>query len=443
MSKIGLIIKREYSSRVRKKTFILMSFLGPFIIVGFAALIGFLSKSGKSNYKIIVFDEAKIYQQYISNDNPGAYELNYFSGNKGVEEAKLAFKSDTSSKLNQYDLFLYLPKNMYRTNGMRAKCFYREVPSNNVQRFIDRKVNDISDRIRVDIADFDWNTFEKLKGKINVDIIDIENQSNKNIQRKGLIGIMFAALVYFFIFTYSIQVMKGVIEEKTNRIVEIIISSVSSFELMIAKIIGIGLVGLTQFIISMGVIFIMSTTILSSVFPDLYSASVNSNNIGIVEMTNDNTSEIIQFILYEINWPSMFLFFVIYFVGGYLLYGGLMAAIGAAVDEETDTQQFLLPITIPLLVSLTMITRVIDNPSSTFAFWLSEVPFTSPVIMMVRIAMGIGDSGVEVWEIILSLFLLITTFIGTTWISSRIYRKGILSHGKKASYRDLFKWIKS
>ena len=139
----------------------------------------------------------------------------------------------------------------------------------------------------------------------------------------------------------------------------------------------------------------------------------------------------------------MFLFFGIYFVGGYLLYGGLMAAIGAAVDEETDTQQFLLPITIPLLVSLIMIPQVFDNPSSSFAFWLSEIPFTSPVIMIVRIAMGIGDSGVEIWEIILSLILLITTFIGTTWISSRIYRKGILSHGKKASYRDLFKWIKS
>ena len=160
MSKIGLIIKREYSSRVRKKTFILMSFLGPFIIVGFAALVAFLAKSGKNNYKIIVFDEAKIYQQYISDDNPGAYELNYFLGNKGIEEAKLAFKSDTSSKLNQYDLFLYLPKNMYKTNGMRAKCFYKEVPSNTVQRFIDRKVNDISDRIRVDVADFDWNTFD-------------------------------------------------------------------------------------------------------------------------------------------------------------------------------------------------------------------------------------------------------------------------------------------
>ena len=443
MSKIGLIIKREYSSRVRKKTFILMSFLGPFIIVGFVALTAFLAKSSKNNYKIIVFDEAKIYQQYISNDNPGAYELNYFLGNKGIEEAKLAFKSDTSSQLNQYDLFLYLPKNMYKTNGMRAKCFYKEVPSNTVQRFIDRKVNDISDRIRVDVADFDWNTFEKLKGKINVDIIDIENQSNKNIQRKGLIGFFFAGFVYFFIFSYSIQVMKGVIEEKTNRIVEIIISSVSSFELMIAKIIGIGLVGLTQFIISMGVIFIMSSTILSNIFPDLYSASVNINNMGVSELANDNTSEIIQFILYEINWPSMFVFFGIYFVGGYLLYGGLMAAIGAAVDEETDTQQFILPITIPLLISLIMIPQVVDNPSSLLSFWLSEIPFTSPIIMMVRIAMGIGDSGVEIWEIILSLFLLVSTFIATTWISSRIYRKGILSYGKKASYRDLFKWIKS
>jgi ABC-2 type transport system permease protein len=244
--------------------------------------------------------------------------------------------------------------------------------------------------------------------------------------------------------------MKGVIEEKTNRIIEIIISSVSSFQLMIAKIIGIGFVGLTQFIIWVSVIFIMSSTILSSTFPNIYSSNFQSEAIQLNEISNEQiqfknegVSEILQFILYEVNWPSMFLFFGIFFIFGYLLYGSLMAAIGSAVDEETDTQQFILPITIPLGFSLLMITKVIDNPSSTLSFWLSEIPFTSPIIMMVRIAMGIGDSSVELWEIILSIVILILTFIGTTFISARIYKKGILSFGKKASYRDLFKWIKS
>ncbi len=450
MSKLGLIIRREYWTRVRKKTFIIMSFLGPLLIVGFLALTAYLSKGGKNNYKIIVFDEAKIYQKYIGNNNPVAYELNYYTGEKRIEEAKLAFKSDTASGLNKYDLFLYLPENIVNSNGMRAKCFYKEVPSNSVQKFLTWKVNDITDRKRVEISDFDWETFEQLKGKINVDIIDIENQQNKNIQRKAIIGFLFAFFIYFFVFLYSVQVMKGVIEEKTNRIVEIIISSVSSFQLMMAKIIGVGLVGLTQFIIWIAVIFTMTITVLSTTFPDIYSASFQSQTIGLneagneeINIPNDATSEIVQFIINDISWPSMFLFFGIYFIGGYLLYGGLMAAIGAAVDEETDTQQFLLPITIPMIFSLTMITQVVDDPSSSLSFWLSEIPFTSPIIMMVRIAMGIGDSSVELWEIILSIFILIVTFIGTTWISGRIYKKGILSYGKKASYKDLFKWIKS
>ena len=332
---------------------------------------------------------------------------------------------------------------------MRAKCFYKEVPSNAVQKFITWKVNDITDRKRVEISDFDWETFEQLKGKINVDIIDIENQQNKNIQRKAIIGFLFAFFIYFCLFVCSTS-NEGVIEEKTNRIVEIIISSVSSFQLMMGKIIGVGLVGLTQFAIWIVVIFTMTITLLSTTFPDIYSASFQSqtiglNNVGNPEITiyDDTTSEIIQFIIYQIEWYSMFLFFGIYFIGGYLLYGGMMAAIGAAVDEETDTQQFLLPITIPMIFSLTMITKVIDDPSSSLSFWLSEIPFTSPIIMMVRIAMGIGDSSVEIWEIILSIFILVITFIGTTWVSGRIYKKGILSYGKKASYKDLFKWIKS
>ena len=206
---------------------------------------------------------------------------------------------------------------------------------------------------------------------------------------------------------------------------------------MMGKIIGVGLVGLTQFAIWIVVIFTMTITLLSTTFPDIYSASFQSqtiglNNVGNPEITiyDDTTSEIIQFIIYQIEWPSMFLFFGIYFIGGYLLYGGMMAAIGAAVDEETDTQQFLLPITIPMIFSLTMITKVIDDPSSSLSFWLSEIPFTSPIIMMVRIAMGIGDSSVEIWEIILSIFILVITFIGTTWVSGRIYKKGILSYGK-------------
>jgi ABC-2 type transport system permease protein len=239
--------------------------------------------------------------------------------------------------------------------------------------------------------------------------------------------------------------MRGVIEEKTNRIVEVIISSVSSFELMMAKIIGVGLVGITQFIIWAIVTMIMSITIFPLLIIDKFDPSLQMNSDELVNNSFkiDPNNEAIQFIINEVQWSYLIVFFILFFLGGYLLYSGLMAAIGAAVDEEADTQQFLLPLTIPMVFAILMASKVIDDPSSSLAFWLSEIPFTSPIIMIVRIAMGIGDSSVEIWEIILSLFLLTITFIGTTWLSGRIYRKGILSYGKKASYSDLFKWLKN
>jgi ABC-2 type transport system permease protein len=214
---------------------------------------------------------------------------------------------------------------------------------------------------------------------------------------------------------------------------------------MMAKIIGVGLVGITQFIIWAIVTMIMSITIFPLLIIDKYNPSPQNNSDELVNNSFkiDPNNEAIKFIINEVQWSYLIVFFILFFLGGYLLYSGLMAAIGAAVDEEADTQQFLLPLTIPMVFAILMASKVIDDPSSSLAFWLSEIPFTSPIIMIVRIAMGIGDSSVEIWEIILSLFLLTITFIGTTWLSGRIYRKGILSYGKKASYSDLFKWLKN
>jgi ABC-2 type transport system permease protein len=214
---------------------------------------------------------------------------------------------------------------------------------------------------------------------------------------------------------------------------------------MMAKIIGVGLVGITQFIIWAIVTMIMSITIFPLLIIDKFDPSLQMNSDELVNNSFkiDPNNEAIQFIINEVQWSYLIVFFILFFLGGYLLYSGLMAAIGAAVDEEADTQQFLLPLTIPMVFAILMASKVIDDPSSSLAFWLSEIPFTSPIIMIVRIAMGIGDSSVEIWEIILSLFLLTITFIGTTWLSGRIYRKGILSYGKKASYSDLFKWLKN
>ena len=324
---------------------------------------------------------------------------------------------------------------------MTAKCLYKAIPSSSAQKHLTSIINEAIELYRVNENQIDIETYRAIKTRVNLDIIDIEDPENKNIQRKGIVGFIFAFFIYFFILMYSVQVMRGVIEEKTSRIIEIIISSVSSFKLMIAKIIGVGLVGFTQFFIWILVITVTSVLLLHNLVPDIYSSTLQSQNPVTVNV--GESAQIIEFLLYQIHWPSMFIFFGVYFIGGYLLYAGMMAAIGAAVDEETDTQQFLIPLTLPMIFALSMISSVIDDPSSSLSFWLSEIPFTSPIIMLVRIAMGIGPSSVEVWEIMLSVGLLFATFILTTWLSSKIYANGVLSFGKKASYKELFKWLKS
>ncbi|MDB9990847.1 ABC transporter permease, partial [Flavobacteriales bacterium] len=415
-----------------------MSFLGPLIIVGFVLLTSYLSQENKEKYEILVVDESHLFNNNLRNSNK--YHLQWAPKEKNYTEVQEIFKKD-----DELDLLVYLPINLIKTNSMTAKCLYKEIPSTAVQKHLSNIINEAIELYRVNFNNIDISTYKSIKTKINLDVIDIENKENRNIQRKAFVGIALAMFIYAFIFFYSTQVMRGVIEEKTNRIVEVIISSVSAFELMIGKIIGVGLVGITQFIIWAIITMIMSVTIFPHIIKDKYNPSLQTDADEVVNNSFkiDPNNEAIQFIINELQWSYLVLFFILFFLGGYLLYSGLMAAVGAAVDEEADTQQFLLPLTIPMVFAILMASKVIDEPSSSLAFWLSEIPFTSPIIMIVRIAMGIGDSSVEIWEIILSLFLLTITFIGTTWISGRIYRKGILSYGKKASYYDLFKWLKN
>ena len=438
MNKIGLIISREYITRVRKKSFLIMSLLGPLLIIGFIWLTAFLNKNDKENYEILVVDESHLFDSILRNSQ--RYHLQWAPKDKSYEEIQQIFKND-----EQLDLLVYLPVNLIKTNSMTAKCLYKDIPSTQLQKHLTNIINEAIELYRVSYNNIDITTYRSIKTRINLDVVDIENNANKNIQRKAFVGIAFSIFIYFFIFMYSLQVMRGVIEEKSNRIVEIIISSVSTFQLMMAKIIGVGLVGITQFFIWALVTFIMSLTVIPQFIPDQYNPKIqiDSNNLSKSNEIVESSNEIIQFIIYDIEWSFLIFFFVLFFLGGYLLYSSLMAAIGAVVDEEVDTQQFLFPLTIPMIFAISMVSKVIDNPSSSISFWLSEIPFTSPIIMIIRIAMGIGDSSVELWEIILSLFLLVFTFMVTTWFSSKVYNKGVLSYGKKISYLEIFKWLKS
>jgi ABC-2 type transport system permease protein len=242
-----------------------------------------------------------------------------------------------------------------------------------------------------------------------------------------------------------------VIEEKSNRIVEVIVSSVKPFELMMGKIIGIMFVGLTQFIIWVMLSLALTTALSLTVFPDMMSpqkmaetAQMEQVAVGIeIEPVNSEAEEVGKefqdLIFNQIPWGLMIGLFIFYFIGGYLLYGSLMAAVGAAVDSETDTQQFILPITAPLIFGYIVAAMAIDNPNSVAVEWCSQIPFTSPIVMLVRVSMGAEGLALE---IITSMVLLIGTFIGTTWVAGRIYRTGILMYGKKASYKEMFKWLR-
>ena len=305
MNKIGLIISREYTTRVRKKSFILMSLLGPLLIVGFIMLTAYLKKGNKENYEILVVDESHLFDSILRNSTK--YHLQWAPKDKSYDDIQKIFKAD-----EKLDLLVYLPINFIKTNSMTAKCLYKDIPSTGAQKHLSSIINEAIELYRVTYNKIDISTYKSIKTSINLDVVDIENKANKNIQRKAIVGMVFSIFIYIFIFMYSLQVMRGVIEEKTNRIVEIIISSVSSFQLMMGKIIGVGLVGITQFLIWSLVTTIMSFTVLPRFLTDKYNPKFQFST---EEITKNNTlmntsNEIIQFIIYEIQWPYLIFFFI-------------------------------------------------------------------------------------------------------------------------------------
>jgi ABC-2 type transport system permease protein len=246
--------------------------------------------------------------------------------------------------------------------------------------------------------------------------------------------------------------MRGVIEEKSNRIVEVIITSVKPFQLMLGKIIGVALVSLTQFtlwiVLTMGIL----AAVQSTVFKDYYDPAAIAAQTQVtpdiakeIQMENVTQKKFDLLdpnnIINRTNWPLMIGLFIFYFLGGYLLYSALFAAVGSAVDNETDTQQFMLPVTLPLTLAYVLSAAIVENPEGQLAFWLSIIPFTSPIAMLVRVAIGIGEGGIPLWELILSMVALVVGFIFTVWLAAKIYRTGILMYGKKVSYSELWKWI--
>jgi ABC-2 type transport system permease protein len=368
--------------------------------------------------------------------------------NQFENTAELQFKNEFISieeaKANLYDdIYTSILHIKSVEKNAEVKMYYKKQPGFSTIAKIETTIEDVIRSAEIQKKfKITKEQLSEIQPNIKVKPISIDidgEEESKNVGISTALGFGGAILIYFFIFMYGVQIMRGVIEEKTSRIVEIIISSVKPFQLMMGKIVGIALVGLTQFLLWTLLTGIIYTIIMGVVGVDVAAVSQTG---GIMQQANvpqmsANPYQDIMEGFQSIPIFQILISFIFYFLGGYLLYGALLAAVGSAVDSEADTQQFMLPITIPLIFSFVVAQTVMQNPDGTLAFWLSIIPFTSPVIMMVRIPFG----GVDTWELLLSMFLLILGFLGTTWVAAKIYRTGILMYGKKITYKELWKWL--
>ena len=415
MHKIWLVIRREYLVRVKKKSFIIMTILGPLLMAALMIAPIYLANENQEERLIAVNQQS----DFLLEDT----ELLHFTSIPEFEVINL--RKDFN--LSPYYALLNIEKGKFI-------LYSNQQISLSVSRDIQRQIEQIVEINNLKEAGIDPQIIENAKTEIEITTRLIEKDgSSTNSHSEASMGIGFISgiLIYIFIFMYGTMVMRGVIEEKANRIVEIIISSLKPFQLMMGKILGVAAVGLTQFILWI-ILTIIISTIAELTFLDTSSMtneiSANEQSVILAQLAN---------ITGGINLTQILLSFIFYFLAGYLMYSSLFAAVGSAVDAEADTQQFILPITIPLILSFILIQPIMDSPDGALAFWMSIIPFTSPVIMMVRLPFGVPG-----WELLLSMGILVFTFIATTWLAGRIYRTGILMYGKKPSYKELWKWLR-
>ncbi|MBG6236335.1 ABC-2 type transport system permease protein [Pedobacter sp. CAN_A7] len=440
MNKVLLIIQREYLSRVKKKSFIVMTLLTPLIVAIFYGMMFYFSYKGVSgthNKIAVVSENANLTEQLANNKN-----RTYTYVNKPLKDMK--GELDKSG----YDYLLYIPSfELNQPQGIQvlgSKQAGLTLSSN-----IANDIEDLISNQKLKSSGISQQDLDKLKTAVDIDtkkINELGLEEDSSAGASTVIAYVAGILMFMFIMLYGIQVMRGVIEEKTSRIVEVMISSVKPFQLMMGKIIGIALVGLTQFLLWI-VLTASISTLVMKVFVDkdtLKEATAASSttpggmaNTQQMEAAGDDTFANIQKSVANLNVAKIVTVFIFFFLGGYLFYSALYAAIGSAVDSETETQQFMFPVMMPLLLGYVLSLSVVTNdPYGTMAFWLSMIPFTSPIAMMVRLPYGVPD-----WQLALSMAMLIIGFIGTVWVASRIYRVGILMYGKKTNFREMLKWF--
>lgn len=441
MGKIGLIIVREIKSKLTNKTFIVMTILAPLLITGFFAFIIKMSQSEKTEQNVLVVDESKLFKGKLNGND---YIALTFSG-ETLDEAVSTFYS------RDFTCVLWISPNIIEGGAGATKLFYKKSPGFAFQNFIKDQMERILYEDKLRANNIDPNVIMNSKQSVKLILEKVDDRGKTEEQSSfGFVGFISGALMFTFIIMYGMMVFRSVMEEKTNRIVEIVVSSVRPFQLMLGKILGIAILGIFQFVV-MGIITFLLTTTLSAIFLKEVKADLKvfeqqqelvrkqGTNVNFNQLKNfDDKLEVFDLMkkIQKIDFLEVFICFVLYFIGGYLFYSSMLAAIGSAVDSEADSQQFITPILIPLMIGYFISTKTILDPDSNTVFWGSIVPFTSPIVMMSRIT-----GGVPLWEILLSLCCLFFAFVLMTWIAGRIYRTGILMYGKKASWREIGRWL--
>jgi ABC-2 type transport system permease protein len=442
MNNTLLIISREYLTRVKKKSFIIMTILGPLLMTALIIVPVYLASKSQRSMKVLVVDENEFFINRFQDTPKTAFT--YQSGN--IEHLKQYALGD-----GEYDAVLYI---LESTQSLKSILYFREDPPTAFRSQLEGQMDRILfDKVMKDTFNIDPKKFDIIKSTTRSTVemrqIDEKGDEKKSFTELNRIaGMIFGFLIYFFIFMFASQVLRGVLEEKSNRIVEVLLSSVKPMELMMGKIVGVAMVGLTQFVlwILLTLFIVLGVNVMNpAFFNENTTEQVQTVSAPALLNTMEDTASLqqpeslIQIIdgFYNLSFSTLIFSFFFYFLFGYLLYAALYAGIGSAVDNETDSSQFTFPITVPLLLTIVLLVPISENPAGNLAWWFSMIPFTSPVGMLIRL-----PSGVPLWELILSMGILLLTFLLAVWFAAKIYRTGILMYGKKITYRELWKWLR-
>ena len=450
MNKISVIIKREYTTRVRKKSFIIMTVLAPILIAAIIILptVLMMSDKDKDFKKIAVIEDGSdLFRDAIPDTKDADY---VYLENTDINELKKNFEQEG------YYGILYISPELVNIPNAIQLISKKQPPMGLLDHISGSLEKEIEKQklLAYDIQNLD-DILKNIRTNVSIQTIKIDDSGNVTETSTGIamaLAYIGGFLMYMLVFIFGSQVMRGVIDEKTSRVVEVIVSSVKPVQLMIGKIVGIALVGLTQFmiwvILTIGMVTFVKSTVLKKTDLTEISQSLPQNIMSEDQLSTTSVEvdelspELAEFErLFEsamnLDWLLIISCFIFYFITGYFLYASVFAAIGSAVDNETDTQQFMLPVTIPIILGLMVAMGTMRNPESSLSFWFSIIPFTSPIVMMARIPFGL-----PYWQIALSMGLMIVTFIAFVWMAAKVYRTGILMYGKKSSWKEIWKWLK-